>query len=117
MSISSIVSRIIPAAIGYATGGPVGAFTATVGTEQAKSEQKNQERQAGEAQQIIAKQQLETPPNVNWGQGWNVFRGSVVRHGVKAGLNFAIANGQGQFFYNHNAVSYTHLTLPTICSV
>jgi len=73
-----------------------------VKNKQAKSEQKNQERQAAEAQKIIAKQQLETPPNVNWGQGWNVFRGSVVRHGVKAGLNFAIANGQGQFYYNHN---------------
>ena len=54
-----------------------------VKNKQAKSEQKNQERQAAEAQKIIAKQQLETPPNVNWGQGWNVFRGSVVRHGVK----------------------------------
>ena len=73
-----------------------------VKNKQAKSEQKNQERQAAEAQKIIAKQQLETPPNVNWGQGWNVFRGSVVRHAVKAGLNFAIADGQGQFYYNHN---------------
>ena len=67
-----------------------------------KSELKNQERQVSEAQKIIAKQQLETPPNVNWGQGWNVYKGSIVRHGVKAGLNFAIANGQGQFYYNHN---------------
>ena len=40
MSISSIVSRIVPAAIGFATGGPVGAFTATVATEQAKSQEK-----------------------------------------------------------------------------
>ena len=40
MSLSSIVSRIVPAAIGFATGGPVGAFTATVATEQAKSQEK-----------------------------------------------------------------------------
>ena len=40
MSLSSLVSRIVPAAIGYATGGPVGAFTATVATEKAKSEEK-----------------------------------------------------------------------------
>ena len=45
MALSSIVSRIIPAAIGYATGGPVGAFTATVSTEQAKSQQKKIETQ------------------------------------------------------------------------
>ena len=45
---------------------------------------------------------METPPNVNWGQGWNAYKGSIVRHGVKAGLSFAIANGQGQFYYNHN---------------
>lgn len=40
MSLSSIVSRVIPAAVGYVTGGPVGAFTATVATEQAKREEK-----------------------------------------------------------------------------
>ena len=40
MSLSSLVSRIIPAAIGYATGGPAGAFTATVATERAKTEEK-----------------------------------------------------------------------------
>ena len=40
MSLSSLVSRIVPAAIGYATGGPVGLFTSTVATEKAKSEEK-----------------------------------------------------------------------------
>ena len=40
MSLSSLVSRIVPAAIGFATGGPVGAFTATVATEKAKSEER-----------------------------------------------------------------------------
>ena len=58
MSLSSIVSRVIPAAIGYATGGPVGAFTATVSTEQAKREEKkirNQQiAQAQEREKIMA---------------------------------------------------------------
>ena len=40
MSLSSLVSRVVPAAIGFATGGPVGAFTATVATEKAKSEER-----------------------------------------------------------------------------
>jgi len=45
MSLSSILDRVIPAAVGYATGGPAGAFVATVGTEQAKSQQKKIETQ------------------------------------------------------------------------
>ena len=45
MSISSIVSRVIPAAVGFVTGGPVGAFTATVATEQAKKQEKQVKRQ------------------------------------------------------------------------
>tara|TARA_Y100001938_G_C8078482_1_gene427610 strand:- start:191 stop:1072 length:882 start_codon:yes stop_codon:yes gene_type:complete len=40
MGLSSLVSRIVPAAIGFATGGPVGAFTATVATEKAKSDER-----------------------------------------------------------------------------
>lgn len=44
MGISSLVSRVIPTAIGFATGGPVGAFTALSATEAAK----RQERQVKE---------------------------------------------------------------------
>ena len=73
-----------------------------VKNQEAKKEQKRQEKQAAEARKVIARQQQEMPPEVNWGQGWNIYKGTVVRHGVKAGLNFAIANGKGQFFYNHN---------------
>ena len=40
MSLSSLVSRIVPAALGAVAGGPAGAFTAIVGTEKAKSEEK-----------------------------------------------------------------------------
>lgn len=45
MSLSSIVSRVIPAAIGFATGGPVGAVTAAYGTEQAKRQEKRVKQQ------------------------------------------------------------------------
>jgi hypothetical protein len=50
--IKSIVSRIVPAAIGFATGGPVGAATAAMATESAK-------RQERIIKQNIAKQQQE----------------------------------------------------------
>ena len=40
MGISSIVSRIVPAAIGFATGGPIGAATAAMATESAKRQEK-----------------------------------------------------------------------------
>ena len=48
MSLSSLVSRVIPAAVGFVTGGPVGAFTATVATEQAKKQEKQVKRQVNE---------------------------------------------------------------------
>jgi gas vesicle protein len=40
MSISSLVSRVIPATVGFVTGGPVGAATALVATEEAKKQEK-----------------------------------------------------------------------------
>jgi hypothetical protein len=40
MGISSIVSRIVPAAIGFATGGPIGATTAAIATEKTKRQEK-----------------------------------------------------------------------------
>ena len=45
MSISSIVSRIVPVAIGVATGGPIGGYTAAVATEAAKRQEKRIERE------------------------------------------------------------------------
>ena len=48
MSISSLVSRIIPTTVGFVTGGPVGALTATVATEQAKKQEKQVKRQINE---------------------------------------------------------------------
>lgn len=62
MSISSIVSRALPIAIGAVTGGPVGAFTAATAVESVKRQEKQQERaiNAYNAQQEIRRQQLET---------------------------------------------------------
>lgn len=45
MSISSIVSRIVPAAIGFATGGPIGAATAAATTEKIKRQERIVKRQ------------------------------------------------------------------------
>ena len=41
MSIGSFLSRVVPTALGFATGGPVGAVTAAVGTERAKRQEKD----------------------------------------------------------------------------
>jgi len=46
MSLTSILSRVVPTVTGYAAGGPIGAVTALQGTEQAKRNQKRMERQA-----------------------------------------------------------------------
>jgi hypothetical protein len=70
--------------------------------EQAEAERKQQEADIAEAKRLLAQEQLITPPNINWGAGWNIYKGTIERHKQKAGLNFAISNGQGQFFYNFN---------------
>ena len=58
MSISSLVSRVIPAAVGFVTGGPVGAATAVVSTEQAKK-QERQIKQQINAENARRKQEME----------------------------------------------------------
>ena len=70
--------------------------------KQAKEEKKRQAQEIAQAQILLAKKRLETPPNVNWTAGWNVYRGTIERHNQRAGLNFGIANGQGEFYYNFN---------------
>jgi len=45
MGISSIVSRVLPVAIGFATGGPIGAATAAYTTESQKKAEARQKRQ------------------------------------------------------------------------
>jgi len=54
MSISSIVSRIVPIAIGAATGGPVGATVAAMKTETAKRQERIIERENAQIQQEYA---------------------------------------------------------------
>ena len=51
MGLSSLVSRIIPTAVGFATGGPVGAVTATLATEQAKKQERQVKRQIEQQRQ------------------------------------------------------------------
>lgn len=70
--------------------------------ELAEDERKKQEAEIAEANRLLESQQRLTPPNVNWAAGWNVYRGTIERHNERAGLNFGLANGQGQFFYNFN---------------
>ena len=41
MSIGSLLSRVVPTAIGYATGGPVGAVTAAASVEQGKQQERD----------------------------------------------------------------------------
>lgn len=72
MSIGSIVSRVIPAAVGFVTGGPVGAFTATVATEQAKKEEKRAKRLINERRQ----QQEQLVKEYNMSIGLDAFGGA-----------------------------------------
>ena len=54
MSITSIVSRIVPAAIGFATGGPVGATVAAMSTESAKRQERIIKRENAKIEQEYA---------------------------------------------------------------
>lgn len=51
MSIGSLVSRVLPAAIGFATGGPAGAVTASLATEQQKKQERQIKRQIEQRRQ------------------------------------------------------------------
>ena len=72
MSISSLVSRVIPATIGFVTGGPVGAFTAAAATESAKREEKRIERAINERNE----QQKKLVENLNMSIGLDAFGGA-----------------------------------------
>lgn len=87
MSLSSIVSRIVPAAIGFATGGPVGAFTATVATEQAKSQEKKIRNQ-----QLAQEQEFSSMADFS---DFATSRGSVVVPDYRPNNN---VNRAGNFF-------------------
>lgn len=70
--------------------------------EQAKTEQKKQEQQKIEANRLLAEQKRLAVPNVQWLAGWNVYKGTIQRHNERSGLNFGIAQQQGEFYYNFN---------------
>ena len=72
MSIGSIVSRVIPAAIGFATGGPVGAAAAAYSTE---SQKRAVERQKDQIARENVKQQ-EIRRNLEMAIGLDAFGGS-----------------------------------------
>ena len=72
MSLSSLVSRVIPATIGFVTGGPVGAFTAAAATESAKREEKRIERAINERNE----QQKKLVENLNMSIGLDAFGGA-----------------------------------------
>ena len=72
MSIGSLVSRIIPAGVGFITGGPAGAFTAAVATETAKRDAKRVERAVAENE----KQQQQFLENINMSIGLDAFGGA-----------------------------------------
>jgi len=51
MGLSSLVSRIIPAAVGFATGGPVGATAAALSTEAVKKQERQIKQQINQEEQ------------------------------------------------------------------
>jgi hypothetical protein len=57
MSIGSIVSRVLPVAVGYVTGGPVGAFTSTIATAEAKKQERQVKRQVDQYNKAIQQAQ------------------------------------------------------------
>jgi len=65
MGLSSLVSRIIPVAVGYATGGPVGATSAALATEAGKK----QERKIKQANDAAIRQQIDRRNFMAMGSG------------------------------------------------
>lgn len=76
-----------------------------VKNQQAKEEKKRQEAEIAQSRAIIAKQRLETPPNIQW-DGTVAFRyqGKINRHNQISGNSFGFSNdlSSGKFFYNFN---------------
>jgi len=111
MSISSFVSRVIPAAVGYVTGGPIGAATAIASTEAAKKQEKQIKRQQQAQinqmrnynmdpflqQYVPTSQQMQSPmvrpttASAGFGAGFGEFLGDVGRNIVSPFANLATA--------------------------
>ena len=61
MGLTSIVSRIIPIATGYVTGGPIGATTAAMATESAKRAERTNRRKIEQQQELMRRNQTMDP--------------------------------------------------------
>jgi len=108
MSISSIVSRVLPTAIGFVTGGPVGAATTFSQVEAAKKQERQIKRQQAEYNRSIdnmdpflksytggvstqAPMIRPTTQQAGFGAGFGEFLGDVGRNIVSPFANLATA--------------------------
>ena len=73
--------------------------------KQAKEEKKRQAQEIAQAQQLLAKKRLRTPPKINW-DGAIAYRygGKINRHNQISGNSFGFSKdlSQGKFAYNFN---------------
>ena len=122
MSISSLVSRVIPTAVGFVTGGPVGAATAFASVEAAKSqERKIKQQQQAQINQmrslnmdpflqsynpsspsIQSPMVRPTTANAGFGAGFGNFLTDVGRNIVSPFANLATAVSP---FFNNRSVA------------
>ena len=70
-----------------------------------KEEQIKQAIEIAQSKVIIKKQRLETAPNIKWDNTVPLrYKGTIIRHNQKSGLNFGFTQNlsQGIFYYNFN---------------
>ena len=108
-SLGSVLERVVPTAIGFATGGPPGALTAAAGVEVAKKQQKQFERQQFMFQQ---------DPGLSQGfTGTAPLQASATGGGFFSNLGTSIGDfgrGVGQFFTDiQPATSLFGINTPT----
>jgi hypothetical protein len=127
MGISSIVSRVIPTAIGFVTGGPIGAATAAMSTESAKRQERIVKRQiaaenerlqqeekklaeifgSGSLTSVQAPMAGRTTQQAGFGAGFGEFLGDVGRNIVSP---FASLAGQLSPFFGRGEVQQPAIT-------
>lgn len=107
MGLGSLLSRVIPVAVGAVTGGPVGAFAAGVGVSEQKKVERQQKQAINElnnrrnqmydfgnpSQSVIARNLAATTPQLNQGaqaasSGFSGFLSDLSRDYLRPGLNF-----------------------------
>ena len=125
MSIGSLLSRVVPTAIGYATGGPVGAVASFAAVEQqkgverdikAQNNQIRKERQQqmeifgrGNVQSLQASMTLPTTQQAGFGAGFGQFLSEVGRNIVSpiSGLVSAVSPLLGRSEVQQPAITTT----------